>query len=113
MVELKFLEFIKKTPKEERIFPELRFYEQGGYGRDFSKWFSAFLDELRIIEKTKVFHSFRNNFINCQANKNTNEHLVNAIVGHVNKSESYSTYLEAMENMELLKKVIDKVAFDI
>lgn len=113
LVELKFLEFIKKIPKGERLFSELRFYEQGGYGRDFSKWFSVFLDELRIIDKAKVFHSFRNNFINCQANKSTDEYLVNAIVGHANKTESYTTYLEALENMELLQEKINKVSFDI
>ena len=113
LVELKFLEFIKKLPDEKRLFSELRFYDKGGYGRDFSKWFSTFLDEMKIIDKTKVFHSFRNNFTNCLANKDTKEYLVNAIVGHANKSESYTTYLEAVENMELLQKTINKVSFDI
>ena len=112
LLELGIIKFINNV-QGERLFSELKHYKKGGYGRDLSKWFSKLLKELDICDKGKTFHSFRHGFSDAQYQLGTNEVLVNAIMGHTNKSESYTTYKSKMLNMKVLKEIIDSISFEI
>ena len=115
ILQLGFLEYIKflKENNMERLFPELKYKSKSGYGDTTSKWFGRYLDKLTIHEKNaKVFHCFRNTFINHLKQKKADLPYVAAIVGHTSNSITYDGYANEYEP-SVLKPYIDMVDYEL
>jgi integrase len=84
LVEVGFLDFVKSR-KSGRLFPALRADKYGILSTSFSTWFGLHLDELGITDSTRVFHSFRHNFVQRGKEKATKvpAEVREAIVGHI------------------------------
>lgn len=93
LVDLGFIDFVDSA-KPGRLFPALRSDKYGVLSTSFSTWFGLYLDKLGIRDRTKVFHSFRHNFIQrCKEKSNVIPSEVReAIVGHLSASKIEIVY---------------------
>lgn len=85
LIEVGLVRYVERLRAEgqERLFPTLRFYEKGGYGKKPSEWFGQFRRRCGITENhTKAFHSFRHTFISSLLSDGVPELLVAQVVGH-------------------------------
>ena len=134
LVKLGFIDYVKelRRNKEKQLFPKLKPNTTGHWGREISRWFNGYgqgegkprtegyKDKCGIVKfenERKNFHSFRHTVINHF--KQTQEsymdrEIVFELTGHSTgrKSVHEMTY-EGNFNMNLKKKTIDKLDFDI
>jgi integrase len=64
---LQFVDWIRLTGHEARLFPRLTPGPKGGFGEAWSKWFGRYKRKLCITNKVSVFHSFRHGFKDAAA----------------------------------------------
>lgn len=81
LVGLGFCEYVYQC-KSERLWPNLRLFNEEGYGHYFSKWFGVLKRKHITTEESKVFHSFRHNFINLLKQKQVDHTLIATLSGH-------------------------------
>lgn len=107
LVELGFLYFVESMKKDgqERLFPELRYSEKGGYGTRASRWFMGeFLrPKVGITNPSKVFHCFRNTVITGLTDLlfdipegemiKDKDMIIKAVVGHKVEGVTFGVYL--------------------
>lgn len=93
LIKLGFLDYAR-TCTADRLFPDLKFYENGGYWRDAGKWFNERYRKACGVEASgKVFHSFRHTLTSHLLNVcHVPENVVGMIVGHVAESVTRSVY---------------------
>jgi integrase len=92
-----FLDFYaaQKASGHTRLFPDLTYSPQNGYGRNAGRWFNErFLPELGLGDTGLVFHCLRHTMITRLAQAGVEEPLVKAIVGHSQTGVTYSTYFK-------------------
>ncbi len=90
-----FLDFhqSQKDSGQTRLFPDLTYSPQNGYGRNAGRWFNErFLKELGLGGQGLVFHCLRHTMITRLAQAGVEEPLVKAIVGHSQTGVTFSTY---------------------
>ena len=86
LVELGFLDFIRKRAKDPRASKRLWFEIE--YGRDlqasspFSKRFARLMDSAGLVDPTLVFHSFRHSVEDALRNALQPQYVIDRIVGH-------------------------------
>ena len=81
-----FLEYVTglNCSPEDFIFPDLKpdhFEDRGG---NYSKWFGRYKRKVGIVDKRKVFHSFRHGFMDACRECAVPRELRDVIVGHSN-----------------------------
>ncbi|PSU28075.1 site-specific integrase [Photobacterium lutimaris] len=103
LLKLGILKYINS--KSSRIFPELKYYEDDGYAKLFSKWFSYNKKKWGFNEGY-TFHSFRHYFVNKLKQSQIEESIVSEIVGHEHVSHTYGRYGKEY-SIKKLKKIID------
>ena len=116
LIELGFLEYVKKlkTNNEKRVFPQLYYTNNKGYGQAFSKKFNnpnfkkEWIKEEKLNNsKIKVdFHSFRHTFASKLIGE-VKDSIVDKIMGHSGSSENKRTYNKV--EIEKLKIAIEKL----
>lgn len=90
-----FLEYhqAQKASGHTRLFPELTYSPQNGYGRNAGRWFNErFLLELGLGGQGLVFHCLRHTMITRLAQAGVDEPLLKALVGHSQTGMTFSTY---------------------
>lgn len=95
LIEIGLIRYVERlrAQGQERLFPELKYYEKGGNGKKPSEWFTAFRKRCGIMEsQTKVFHSFRHTFISSLLNDDVPETAIAPIVGHEGKLVTSQVY---------------------
>ncbi len=118
LIEVGFLDFVAAMKKkgEVRLFPELSYYEVGGYGRSVSRNFAEVTKKLGLwIRRKKVFHSFRSTFNGRMMKLGTSQELREFILGHANDSmnvQAYGKQIEDRPYQQLLEEV-KKVDFGL
>ena len=101
---------------EALLFPHL-LPSENGYGKNTSRRFGEWLDEIGITDSNKVFHSFRSTFIRRMKERNVNAGMLMALVGHHDQekldlsSTHFQTYKGGSPLLSALKETIDR--FDI
>jgi integrase len=84
LIELGFLDFAEAAAKARGsnawLFPEVAPGTTGA--KAFSKWFGRYIGQHGITDPTKVFHSFRHNFIDAMRSAGVAQEVGFAIVGH-------------------------------
>jgi integrase len=83
---LRFMDWIRSTGREARLFPLLTPGPKGGFGEAWSKWFGRYKRELGITNKASVFHSFRHGFKDAARAARVSEDLHDALTGHAGSS---------------------------
>ncbi|CAE6760615.1 site-specific integrase [Paraburkholderia aspalathi] len=117
VVESGFLAHVEKlrSAGETRLFPELK-PGKNGYGKNVTRRFADYLDERKIIDDRKVFHSFRHTFIGRMTELNVHPAMLMAIVGHYDQakvdfsSPHFSNY-QHTKPLDELKATLDR--FDL
>jgi len=115
LIEFGFLKYINKLikeNKEERVFPQLYYTTNKGYGQAFSKKFNnknfkkLWIDEEKLNNpKIKVdFHSFRHTFASKIMGK-IEDSILNKLLGHAGSSENQKTYSKEIDISELKKAI--------
>lgn len=82
-----------KEAGHTRLFPELPYDKNNGYGRNVGRWFSQFfLEDLGIKTDKLSFHSFRHTVASCLLQADVQEPIVKSITGHASKGVLQEVY---------------------
>lgn len=95
LIECGFLTFHddQKALGHSRLFPELSYSPQNGYGRNAGRWFNErFLPELGMGGQGLVFHCLRHTMVTRLAHSGVEEPLLKALIGHSQTGVTFSTY---------------------
>lgn len=117
LIDLGWIEYIKwlHTTNYKMVFPHL-LDGPNGYKKNLSRGFGILLDqpEINIVDKLKVFHSFRHTVITKLTAAGVNEGLKRALVGHDSDTpdDAHGTYihLDAI-GVPARKDAIQKVTY--
>ena len=107
-------EFLHSARKkgQVRLFPNLSYDKQNGYGRNVGRWFNeSFLVKLDMKKTTLSFHCLRHTMNTQLGQKNVPEHLQKAILGHTQTGMSYNTYFKEGFLPDQLLPEINKFSF--
>lgn len=88
IIKLGFLDYIDEIKKSghTNIWPNLiTESEDNSKSAVFSKWFNRYIRNNLNIPSSKVFHSFRHNFVDICRNSGTPEDLRKSITGHISQ----------------------------
>jgi integrase len=110
LIEQGVQEFCEAAAKRvTRLFPDLSYDAQNGYGRNVGRWMNeSLLVKLDIKTPTLTFHSLRHSFNTQLAQKDTPEHLQKAILGHTQSGMSYNVYFREGFLPDQLKPEVNK-----
>ncbi|SFN58910.1 Phage integrase family protein [Roseovarius lutimaris] len=109
-----FIEFVekRKTGVAVRLFPDLSYSTQNGYGRNVGTWFNqTLLPTLALKQKTLVFHSLRHSMTTLLSRADVPDIMVKAILGHTQVGVTHTSYFKSGFTAEQLKREIDKFDF--
>lgn len=125
LIELGFIDYVAlmNSQGQKQLFPTLKPDIFGHRTKNISKFFNSeyqsykgFLDRCGIYgsdaKGRKVFHSFRHTFINNAKQLEINLYMIKQISGHASDDMTMDTYGDDY-NLDLLKKNIDKIKFDV
>lgn len=118
LVEVGFLSFVEHMKEQgaQRLFPELKYSEVGGYGRNVSRNFGEVTKKLDLwVERKKVFHSFRSTFNGRLMKLGTPQELREFLLGHANDSMNVRAYGKQIEDRpyDRLYEEVRKVDFGL
>lgn len=119
VVESGFLTYVEGLRERgaTQIFPELK-PGANGYGKNVTRRFADYLDERKITDDRKVFHSFRHTFIGRMTELNVHPAMLMALVGHYDQtkvdfsSPHFANYQHAKPLAEL-KATLDRFDLDL
>jgi integrase len=114
VVESGFLAYVEGLRERgaTQLFPELK-PGANGYGKNVTRRFADYLDERKIVDDRKVFHSFRHTFIGRMTELNVHPAMLMALVGHYDQakvdfsSPHFANYQHAKPLAEL-KATLDR-----
>ena len=109
LVELGFLDYLEDVrvavPASNRLFPYLRLDKKNGFGDVPSEAFARYLDDLKIFEDDKVFHSFRST-ANQRLKKNKVDVPIRSqLVGHEREGTNERAYASELPIADMLEIV--------
>jgi integrase len=83
---LGFLRLVESRRQAEglgaALLPLLKPGPRGGYAEGWSKWFGRYIRAIGIINKARVFHSFRHSFKDALRAAGVSEDVNDALTGH-------------------------------
>jgi integrase len=94
LIEQGLLELVNELQLQgnERLFPELHKEKYNGYGRQMSKWFTAFNRKHITQDPLKTFHSIRHAIANELKQCGVETELISELLGHQVSSIAISRY---------------------
>lgn len=89
-----------------------------GYGKNITRRFADYLDERKITDDRKVFHSFRHTFIGRMTELNVHPAMLMALVGHydqakVDFSSPHFANYQHVKPLAELKATLDRFDIDL
>ena len=121
LLKLGFGEYIKSRKGHHMLFDGLRLEaETGRWSANASAWYGRFRESIDLRQRGKDFHSFRHNVISMLIDKEVDERLIKALVGHaeglskeVLKSDvTFDVYGKMRFNANTLHREICKLDFE-
>ena len=109
-----FIDFYtqQKAQGHSRLFPDLTYSPQNGYGRNAGRWFNErFLPGLGLGGQGLVFHCLRHTMITRLAQAGVAEPMVKALVGHSQTGVTFSTYFSEGYLPRQLQAAINRFDF--
>ena len=114
LVELGLLSYVDELKEKgrERLFFELTYDINNGYGRNLGRWFnSKFLVSLGVKKPKLVFHSIRHTVVTKLYRANIEEPIVKEIVGHSQSGVTQQVYFGERYSVEQLATAIEKLHY--
>jgi integrase len=111
---LRFVDWIRSTSPEARLFPLLVPSRKGSFGEAWAKWFGDYKRRLGIKNKASVFHSFRHGFKDAARAAHVSEELHDALTGHIGSSvgRTYGAkHMVRRFGLETLADAVNKVKY--
>jgi len=94
LVKLGFLDYVQDEQRtrgdDAWLFPLIAPDTRGV--KAWSKWFGRYIRDIGIIDRAKVFHSFRHNFKDALRRAGVNEEVHDALTGHSTRGEVSREY---------------------
>jgi integrase len=121
LLKLGFGEYIKSRKGHHMLFDGLRLEpETGRWSANASAWYGRFRKSIDLRQRGKDFHSFRHNVISMLIDKEVDERLIKAVVGHaeglskeVLKTDvTFDVYGKMRFNANTLHRTICELNFD-
>lgn len=111
LIDLGFLKFVESRKRGVQLFPDYRYNEDEGYGRNLGRWFNeSFLVRQGIKKPELVFHSLRHTMVTRLSQADVPEPIVQCVVGHVREGVTQSVYMKEGYTLEQLKGAIERFA---
>ncbi len=114
IIKLGFLDYIEAIKKSghSNIWPHLTTEsKENSKSSVFSKWFNRYIRNNLSIPESKVFHSFRHNFVDTCRNSEIPEDLRKSITGHISQDVG-DTYGSGF-SLETKYLAITKLKFEV
>lgn len=105
LVELGFLDFVK-SKRAVYLFDDLHHHGSYEPTKPFSQWFGRYLRRTGILEKQKVFHSFRHTFKDECRRNGIEEEVHDALTGHGSKARQIGRSYGAGVPFEILDRAV-------
>ena len=113
-MEAGFLDFyeMQRASGHVRLFPDLTYSAQNGYGRNAGRWFNErFLHEIGLGGQGLVFHCLRHTMVTRLAQSGVEEAQLKALVGHSQSGVTFSTYFKDGFLPSQLREAINRFDF--
>ncbi|MGE3643784.1 MAG: site-specific integrase [Beijerinckiaceae bacterium] len=115
LIELGFLEMVKRAEQGGRLFPEIRFGHDGTPSKNFSKFWSRYGKIIGFHTPDNVFHSFRHNMVDTTRDARLGLEASNRVIGHTLPGArglygKGMSILPLKEEMDQIKPPIDLVS---
>ena len=114
LMEAGFLDFyeMQRASGHVRLFPDLTYSAQNGYGRNAGRWFNErFLHEIGLGGQGLVFHCLRHTMVTRLAQSGVEEAQLKALVGHSQSGVTFSTYFKDGFLPSQLREAINRFDF--
>jgi integrase len=114
LLQLGLLEHIEALQEQgvQKLFPDLTYTPQNGWGRNLGRWFNEkFLTSLGIKSKELVFHSLRHTVITRLMQAGVEEPVVKALVGHQQHGVTQQSYFKQGYTMTQLNAALQRLDF--
>lgn len=115
LIELGLLEYVEHRRKINKVtLFDLKNSESNGLAEEPSGWFSEYRKTIGILEKMKVFHSFRHTIIDLMNQLSINDKASAQYTGHSSAHNiRNSTYGRKSLALNIMKiEVVDKIDFN-
>jgi integrase len=109
LIKLGFLEHVAsmKAAGHHRLWMNLHWRKEDGYGNAFGKWFQRFNRQHVTTDPLKSFHSLRHTFADTLKQQGEQEALISELMGHANGNITTGRYGKRYRSQALLKAVSD------
>ncbi|MEM1144069.1 MAG: site-specific integrase, partial [Pseudomonadota bacterium] len=102
----------RQSYSRSRLFHELTYSPQNGYGRNAGRWFNEqFVPKLEFGERGLVFHCLRHTMVTRLAQAGVDETVVKALLGHTQSGVTLNTYFKEGFLATQLHSSINRFAF--
>lgn len=107
LITLGFLEHVAsmKATGHNRLWMNLHWRKEDGYGNAFGKWFQRFNRQHVTTDPLKSFHSLRHTFADTLKQQGEQEALISELMGHANGSITTGRYGKRYRPHALLEAV--------
>ena len=100
-----------KDNGHERLFPDLKYTQKHGYGRNLSEWYrNTYLPSLGFKEKGMDFHSFRHTVATELGEAGVQEALQKRILGHSMANDITAGY-DKSTRLGLMKEALEELPY--
>jgi len=112
LIDLGFLEYVKwmKEVEQPRLWMNLKWRKEDGYGNAFGKWFQRFNRQHVTSDSLKTFHSLRHSFADTLKQLGTQEAIIAELMGHANGNITTGRYGKRYKP-EVLYEAVCKVDY--
>lgn len=107
LINLGFLDHVTRMKAEghNRLWMNLHWRKEDGYGNAFGKWFQRFNRQHVTIDPLKSFHSLRHTFADTLKQQGEQEALISELMGHANASITTGRYGKRYQPQVLVEAV--------
>ena len=109
-----FIDYVDdlKRNKHTRLFPELKYIEKHGYGRNLGTWFNGnFLKKLELKTDKLVFHSLRHTVTTQLYETGAEDSMVKKIRGSSDGNDVALKYYDHSKRIKLMKETLEKLPY--
>ncbi len=116
IIELGFLEYVRSLRKAgyTRLFPELRYDKNKGYGKAAGSWFNErYLGRELGIPRNgrKTFHSLRHNFATALTDMNLRSNVKADLIGHARQATMVDARYDKGGDLLMHQEAINSLAY--
>lgn len=110
LLRLGFLDFVDSRSRGARLFPDYRFNQNGGYGRNLGRWFNetTFLPKLGMKADGVVFHCLRHTMVTRLGQAGVAEPVIQSVVGHAREGVTQQVYMREGYTIAQLSDAINR-----